>query len=294
MKQKDSTLAWILLIGLALVWGSSFILMKKSLTAFSPQQVASIRIFSAALFFLPVLISKRKSLPLLGEWKYCLLAGLMGNLLPAFLFTWAGSHMSSSLAGVLNAITPLATLVVGALFFGRAITKKQTNGMLVGFVGCIILIFAGNKNTEGFDVSLNPYTLLILVATIMYGFNSNIIKNHLSHIPTLVLTTAILWSVGWIAGIVLLNTDFLAKISDPSTHIPLIYALILGILGTGIATIVFNYILQITSPIFTSSVTYLIPIVAVFWGVVDGEILTLQHTFGMLLILFGIYWVNRK
>ncbi len=290
IKQKSPNLTvWLLLILLAAIWGTSFILMKKSLVVYSSLQVGSIRILSAFLFFVPVLIAKRKEFPS-DKWKYFALSGLLGVFFPAFVFTIAGKHMASALSGALNSLTPLCTLIVGALFFAKTIKKLQIWGILLGLVGSSLLIFS--NITE--NISFNAYGFLILGATVMYGFNLNIVKNNLNEVPALIVTTGLLTVIGPMAAILLFTTDFLQVSSQSGSFWPMFYAIALGVVSTGLATVLFNRILQISSPVFASSVTYLIPIFAFIWGILDGESIGIQHFIGMGIILIGVYLVNKS
>jgi drug/metabolite transporter (DMT)-like permease len=287
--QSPSLSAWLLLALLATIWGSSFILMKKSLVVFSPDQVGSMRIFAAFLFFLPVLLSQFKKIPK-DKWLYFFLSGMLGSMLPALLFSVAGKHLDSGISGALNSTTPLFTLIVGALFFEQVIRKRQIWGIFLGFCGSLILIFA---NKSG-GISVNGYAFLVILATVMYGFNLNIIKKYLNNVPALIVTACVLASTGPIATAILFSGDFMEKAQTPEALIPLTFSIILGVVGTGIATVLFNRVLQMTTAVFSSSVTYLIPIVAVIWGILDGETISIWQILGMVIILFGVYLVNSK
>jgi drug/metabolite transporter (DMT)-like permease len=286
---KVPLMAWGLLIFLATIWGSSFILMKKSLAVFSPAQVGSMRITAAFLFFVPVLISQFKNIPK-GRWLYFLATGLLGSLLPAFLFSLAGAHLDSAIAGALNSTTPLFTLIVGVMFFNQTVTKRQTLGIILGFIGALALIFAKSSG----QLSINGYAFFVVLATVMYGFNLNIVKKYLNDVPALLTTTCLLACTGPIASTVLFSGDFIERCYQPEAFWPLTFSIILGVVGTGIATVIFNKMLQLTTPVFSSSVTYFIPIVALLWGIADGEQLLLQHFVGMAIILIGVYLVNKK
>ncbi|MBC7893722.1 MAG: DMT family transporter [Sphingobacteriaceae bacterium] len=287
---RPTPLAWGLLVILALTWGCSFMLVKKALVGFTAPQVGGMRIFAAFLFFLPILIAQRKHLPTRDRWGWCLLAGLLGNLIPALLFAAAGQELSSSVSGILNSFTPLFVLVVGVLFFKNKVRADQIVGMVFGLLGCALIILVGN----GGGFSLNGYALLVVLATVCYGFNLHVVRTFLSGIPSLALTAAIFATIGPLAGLLLLGTgDFLERAARPEALQPLVYAGILGVVGSGVAMILFNRLLQMTSAVFASSVTYLIPVVAVGWGLLDGEHLSLQQLLGMAVILVGVYLVNR-
>ncbi|MES2796866.1 MAG: DMT family transporter [Bacteroidota bacterium] len=287
---KTSALTvWLLLILLAAIWGTSFILMKKSLVVYSSLQVGSIRILSAFLFFIPILIAKRKQIPN-DKWLYFGLTGLLGVFFPAFIFTIAGKHLPSALSGALNSLTPLCTLIVGALFFTQKIKALQIWGILIGLIGSSLLIFSNISQ----PLTFNAFGLLILVATVMYGFNLNIVKKNLNEVPALIVTTGLLTVIGPLAAILLFSTDFWQISSQSESFWPLFYAVCLGVISTGLATVLFNHILQISSPVLASSVTYLIPIFAFMWGILDSETLLIQHFLGMAIILVGVFLVNKK
>ncbi len=280
---------WLLLLLLAAIWGTSFILVKKSLVGYSSVQVGSIRIVSAFLFFLPVLITKRKQFQP-KDWKYLAISGFLGVFFPAYIFALVGKFIPSALSGALNSLTPLFTLIVGALFFARNIKSIQLWGILLGLMGSTLLIFSNIAK----DFSFNIYGILVFLATLMYGFNLNIIKNKLNEVPAILVTTGLLSVIGPIAAIILFSTDFVEVTLKQENHWPLYYGIGLGVFSTGLATILFNKILQISTPVLASSVTYLIPIFAIIWGLLDGEQITIQHFTGMAIILIGVYLVNKS
>lgn len=287
-------LAWVLLFVLALVWGSSFILIKRSLAVFPPEQVAAGRIFFALLFFTPFLgvqarqVSTRQAVG--KQWLALLAAGLTGYLIPAFLFAEAGAHLNSSLAGALNALSPLFTLLIGVLFFGRVLRVWQVAGILLGLTGSILLIFY--SATGSFAV--NGYALLIVLATVCYGTNINIIGRYLSHLPALVSTAWLFAFVGPMAFLTLLTTDFFSRALLPTSGFSLATLICLGVLGSGVMSVIFNRIMQLASPLFASSVTYLMPGVALLWGVLDGETIYPIQFAGMSICLLGIWLINKS
>lgn len=287
---KNRVLAWVLLVTLALIWGSSFILIKRGLVGLTPYELGSLRIVAASFFLLPSAIKRfkhaeKKLMPFLVS------IGLLGSLVPSFLFGVAQTQLESSLTGVLNALTPIFTIIIGLIIYKQKQTPKVFLGILVGFVGTAILITAG----KGFSLdSINGYALFVVLATICYGSNLNIIKYHLSHLHALTVTSVSLILVGPLAAIYLFGfTDFVYKVVHvEGTMLATFYVCLLGVLGTAIALIIFNKVLQISDALFASSVTYIIPIVAVVWGVIDGEKLYLMHYFGMLAIGIGVYIAN--
>lgn len=287
------SLGWILLIILTLIWGSSFILIKRGLDVFDAGQVGALRMFSASLVLSPLAIRHFKSFNL-RQYFYLFIVGFMGSFVPAFLFAKAETGLGSAMAGVLNALTPMFVVIVGSLFFSQRIGGRTITGLLIGFVGTAILMFA---STDGAFSSLNYFGLYIVVATIMYGTNVNVIKYKLHDVKAVPLTsmafTLILPFAAYYLFIV--SDDFVYKVTSvPGAWMSVFYVTILGVVGTAMAMVLFNKLIQFVSPIFASSVTYLIPIVAVAWGLLDNEVLLTQHYIGMIVILAGVYITNRK
>ncbi len=292
MEKSPSVLAWSMLILLSLIWGSSFILIKRGLEVFSPIELGSLRIASASLFLAPIAISrfyriKRNHLALL------FIIGLMGSLLPAFFFAIAQTRLNSSLTGVLNALTPLFVLMMGIFFFKQKYVPGKLVGMIIGFAGTVALILSGSS---GQFSNFNYYALFVVLATIFYGVNLNVIKYYLADLKALTITSVSLLFMGPLAGMVLFGfTPFMDTMQyTEGAWLAFGYVMTLGVVGTALALIIFNNLVQMTTPVFTSSVTYIIPIVAVIWGVVDGEELYLVHYISMAAILAGVYLVNRK
>jgi drug/metabolite transporter (DMT)-like permease len=287
---QNPVLVWALLALLAVIWGSSFILVKKSLTVFDPSQVGSLRIAAAFCFFLPFFLANLKKIPF-NKLHLFFMVGCLGNLIPAYLFSLAGSKLDSGVSGALNSTTPLFTLIVGGLFFGNVITSRQTVGIVLGFVGALILILAG---ANGFQI--NGYAFYVILATVMYGFNLNITKKYLVglDLSPFLVTATIFMTIGPVAIAVLFNGDFIQKVQQPEALTPLIFSILLGVLGSAVAMVLFNKLIQVTSAVLASSVTYLIPIVAILWGILDGEAIQIQHFLGMGVILIGVYLVNKN
>ncbi len=283
-------LSWILLIMLAIIWGSSFILIKRGLDSFSPLQVGTLRISFAFIVMLPFAL---KSLGVVYRqyWKKILVIGFLGNLFPAILFATAETGISSSLAGILNALTPIMTLLAGIFFFSTGIKMLQSIGLTIGFLGSFALSFINNVGALG---EFNHYALFVVIATIMYGFVGNFIKKYLTIIHPVTLTALAMFSVGPLSIILLLSTDFVSRVSNNSdAWSSLGYLFILGAVGTAFALVLFNKLIQRTTAVFASSVTYLIPIMAVVWGILDGEDFFVMHLIGMGLIIVGVYLVNK-
>lgn len=283
-------LAWGLLVLLALVWGSSFILIKKSLLTYSIPEVAAGRVFFAFLFFIPVLIRSWKTIPkpLMG---FFFMSGMLGYLIPAFFFAMAQSKISSALAGTLNAVSPMFTMIIGVLFFAKTTNRMQLLGLAIALAGALMLVF-----TQGGVAMpvINYYALYIVLATVCYGTNINLVSRYYSELPAVVSTAWIFAGVGPIAFGILLFSHFFEKIVDPANLLPSSYLLGLGVLASGLMSVIFNRVIQLTSAVFAASVTYLMPIVALSWGMLDGEFIGLQQWVGTAVILLGVYLINRR
>ncbi len=287
---NNKQLRWFYLILLSLIWGSSFILLKKSLIGLTPIQVGAIRIILTAL---ALMIVGLKSIFTLSkkEWYYITLTAFLGTFFPAFLFAFAIKNIDSSIASILNSLTPLNTLVIGSLFFGFSFLRKQVIGIFLGLIGAVFLIYKGAQ--------INPeqnynYAFLIVLASIGYAYNVNILKKHLDHINALTITTGNFVLLLIPALIILLKTDFFESEITSTAKTSLLYLGLLSVFGTAFAKTIFNKLLQISSPIFSSSVTYLIPVVAIFWGVLDGEKISFSQFAAGGIILIGIYLTNRN
>jgi drug/metabolite transporter (DMT)-like permease len=288
---NSKTIPALTLLVLAAVWGSSFILIKKGLDSFNPVQVGCIRIVFAYLVLLPFALQNLKSV-YWQNWKKIFLLGIIANLVPAILFAAAETEITSSLAGILNSLTTIFTMLAGVFIFGTAMRLNQITGLIIGLTGSVTLGFVGGNGELG---QFNFYALFIVAATILYGINGNMVKVYFMKIPSLVLTALAIFSVGPIALIYLISSDFISIIyQNQGAWSSLGYLFLLGAVGTAFALILFNKLIQNTSAIFASTVTYLIPIIAVIWGVVDGEKLFLIHFTGMALIIGGVYLINKN
>lgn len=291
---KNSTapfVKWILMILLALIWGSSFILMKRGLIDFSPTQVASVRMLTAFICLLPFVISQIPKIEP-HQWKYIFATGILGNGIPAFLFTIAQTEVPSFMAGMLNSLTPLFTLIIGYFIFHSDVSFNKIAGVAVGLAGAISLIL---MNSGGSVAHVTWYPLLIVAATIMYGCSVNIIRHKLQNVEAIHISGFALWVVGPPTGIYLFTTDFIQKLNqNPHALVSLGYVLLLGIFGTAISIVLFNKLIKMSGALFASSVTYLIPIVAMLWGFSDHESLTIWHLVALGAILGGVYLINLK
>jgi drug/metabolite transporter (DMT)-like permease len=289
---KQSSLSWIILITLSLVWGSSFILMKKGMLAFSSEEVAALRISIASLFMFPFLIKHYK----IDFKKYLpglLIMGVFGNLIPAFLFTKAETQISSSLAGMLNALTPFFTMIIGVWLLKQKVIAQQLLGIIIGFLGASSLVFLGDSDVSNSDLR---YTIYVVLATLCYAISVNGIKYYLSDLNSI---TATVWSFTLIGPISLFylitKTDFQNKISEhPEALHSLGFISILAIVGSALSVIVYNTLIKQAGTVFAASCTYLIPIVAIGWGVFDGENIQLIHLLSITVIIIGVWMINRR
>ena len=282
---------WFYLIILSIVWGSSFILMKKALLGITPVQLGALRMIFTAIFLLSVAFSSIKKIKK-RHWKYIIYTALAGTFIPGFLFAFAITTIDSSIVSILNSFTPFNTLILGSIFFGFAFKKAQLYGVLIGLVGTSVLILKG--------ADLHPdqnywYALLIIIASVGYAFNANMLKKYLSDLDALAITTGNFLLLIIPATIVLCCTDFFETFDSGNEVLmhSLGYLVVLSVLGTGIAKTIYNKLVHISDPVFSSSVTYLIPLVAIFWGVLDGEKLSLIQVCSGAIILIGVYLVNK-
>lgn len=281
---------WGFLFLLALIWGSSFILIKKGLLGLTAFQLGSLRIIFAALFLLLIGFRSLVKIPH-HQWKYIALTSLFGTFIPAYLFAIAQTQIDSSISSILNSLTPLNTLLIGALFFGLDFRRNQIFGVLIGLLGSALLIWNGAVHHPNQNYY---YAFLVLIASICYATNVNLIKKYLSDLPPLSITTGNFLILLFPALAVLYSTGFFAMTHGETVQESVLYILILGVLGTGIANIIFFKLIQISSPVFATSVTYLIPVVAFFWGMLDQELLTPVQLFGAFIVLVGVYLSARK
>ena len=287
---KLPQLKWIILIALALIWGSSFILIKKGLIGLDPYQLGSLRIIFCAVF---LLVFGFRSLASIAQhqWKYIALTSLFGTFIPAYLFAIAQTQINSSVSSILNSLTPLNTLILGALVFGLDFKRTQILGIIIGFIGTILLIFNGALHHTNQNYW---YTILVLIASVCYAMNVNLIKKYLADMKPLTITTGNFLVMLLPAIIVLLCSDFLSVIHIETVRHSMIFIAVLGVLGTGIANVLFYKLIQISSPVFATSVTYLIPVVAFFWALLDNEMLTPIQFLGAFIILIGVYLSSKK
>jgi drug/metabolite transporter (DMT)-like permease len=283
---------WLYLTVLSIVWGSSYILIKWGLVALTPLQLGSLRLLITTIALLLVGYPSLRGLTRY-HWKWLAITGYVGTFLPAFLFAFAQQHIESAVAAILNALTPLLTLIFGVLFFKIKVLRKQYLGVAIGLMGSMGLVWGG-LSTSG---NLNPeYLLLIVMATCCYAINIHFLKIHLVQVGVMAITLGNFIFMAPVALIILLSSDFFSAktFEHPEIYTSIGYITVLALAGSAFAKYLFNKFVKITSAIFASSVTYTLPIVALFWGISDGETITAFQLFSTVIILFGVYLSHKK
>lgn len=292
MPDNNRLTAILLFVSLTLIWGTSFILIKQGLKVFAPDEVASLRVTAAALFLLPVGLSQFRDLKKEDYWKL-FASGMMAIFIPAFLFSAAQTRMDSSAAGILNALSPIFTMIIGAIVFNQRFKGYAVIGIILGFGGAVLLSLT---RSEGSISGINAYALLIVLACFFYGSNLNFVKYVIPDIRSLTITSVSVLLIGPLAAIYLFGfTDFTHKLATVEGAWKATgFIAILGLMSTAVAILLFNRLVKMTTPLFASSVTYVMPIVAVLWGLLDNEEIRSGHLIGMTAIIGGVYLANRK
>jgi drug/metabolite transporter (DMT)-like permease len=287
---ESKQLKWVYLVGLALIWGSSFILIKKGLIGLSALQVGSLRIIFAAIFLLLIGFKSLSKIPK-EKWKFIVMTSMFGTFVPAFLFAIAQTEIDSAVTSILNSLTPLNTLILGALVFGVGFERRQVWGVIIGLLGSLLLVFNGAMNHPNQNYY---YAIMVIIASICYAVNVNLIKKFLSDLSPVSITTGNFIVLLFPSLAILYFTGFSEVIQVEKVQHAVVFIMILGVVGTGIANIVFFKLIQMSSPVFATSVTYLIPVVAFFWGLLDNEMLTPVQFIGAFIILIGVYLSAKK
>ncbi|VXB41094.1 Permease [Flavobacterium sp. 9AF] len=288
---ENNNTKWYLLAFLGCVWGSSFILMQLGLKGVNSVQLGSLRILFAGLFLIVVGFKEIAKIPL-HKWKYIALTALCGTFFPVYLFALALSKIDGSVSSILNSLTPLNTLIVGLLLFGTSVERRQVFGVFIGFVGCLLLVLfgEGENTTENYS-----YALFILLASLFYGINVNLIKKYLSDLKPLTISTGNFLIIFIPALVVLYFSDFFAVATQEKVITSLGYIAVLGMIGTGLSNILFFKLIQLSSPVFAASVTYVIPVVAILLGYFFmNESLNFIQACGAFIVLLGVYLSSRK
>jgi len=282
---------WFYLISLSIIWGSSFILIKKALVGLEADQLGSLRIIFSSIIII-LIAWKRLSKITKLEWKWITISAFLGSFFPAFLFAFAEKEIDSAVASIINSIVPLNTVIIGMVLFNIRSTKRQIIGVLIGLAGTYMLIMSGIK--------LNPdqnylYSGFVILCSFLYALNVNIIKKYLQHLSALTITVGHFAVIILPAVIVFYFSDFdVNSLRNQETIDSIIYVLILAVFGTALAKILFNKLIKISSPVFASSVTYSMLIVSIFWGLVDGEKFSIYQLIATIIIILGVLLTNKK
>ena len=283
---------WIFLFLLALTWGSSFILIKKGLLGLSPFQLGSLRTVMSSLFIFTIGFKSLKTIQS-HQWKWIIITGFIGTFFPSFLFAFAETEVDSGIVSILNSLVPLNTVLIGLAVFKITSTKTQVFGVILGFVGASMLIFN--------SMELHPdqnylYAGFVILATVMYASSVNIIKRYLQDVKPIAIATGNFVAIIIPAILVLSFSNFFTTLTfeNESIYLSIGCVAILSLFGTVMAKIIFNSLIQISSPVFASSVAYLMPLVALLWGLLDGEVFGINQGLASSLILLGVYLVNKK
>jgi drug/metabolite transporter (DMT)-like permease len=288
---KRGFLNWFIFIVLSFIWGSSFVLMKEGLVALSAYQVASLRIVFSGIVLLPTAIKYFNKIPK-DKLLIIFMSGVLGSLLPAYLFCIAEEGIDSALAGTLNSLTPIFVIITGALFFKTKTTNNKVIGILISFTGSILLLLSKGNMQQGQHLM---YISFVVLATIFYGFNVNMVHKHLSNIGSLKIAAVALTLNAIPALLVLFFTGYF---NLPLTNTGILLSTgasaILGILGTAVASIIFYMLVKRAGAVFASMVTYGIPFIAILWGIIYKEEVGIKQVACLLLILFGVYFANRN
>jgi drug/metabolite transporter (DMT)-like permease len=282
---------WVTMLALALIWGSSFILMKKGLRSFDYMQVAAFRMFLSFLVLIPTYFKNIKKLTR-NNVLHIIIAGYAGIFFPAFLFTKAQTQISSSLAGMINSLAPFFALITGILLYKNKPTNFQVIGIFLGLIGALGLVSDGNM-LESFS-NINGYALFVVLATFGYGINANEVRFRLKGLTGVEITSLAFLFVGPPAGIYLLFTDFTPAFATPHWGLNLSFIFILAAFGSVLSLFMFNSLVHASSALFATSVTYIIPFFAIIWGVLDGERITVLQLISISAALVGVWLINKK
>lgn len=282
---------WLLLIVLSIIWGSSFILIKKGLEHFNAYEVGGLRVLIAAVLLLPFALKNIRKFPR-KNLKWLLLAAFTGNFFPMFLFPMAETEISSIIAGIVNSMMPIFVIIVGALLWKFGTTRRQITGVLISFTGACILAFGSGESGE---LRLFPI-LLLLLATLCYAISTTTVKKKLSDIPATVLSGFVFGFVLLLPSLISLTfTGFFQEFSFSHENLKGVgYAALLSVFGTGLAMMLNYRLLSISTPLFASTVTLLMPVVALFWGVLYGENLNSQQLIGGVIIIAGLIFLRAE
>jgi len=284
MAEKRKIWHWIALVVLSLIWGTSYILMKKGLESFSSLQVGALRILITFVCLLPIALKHFHHLNRTNILSIIII-GLFGSVIPAFLFPLAETKITSSLAGMLNSLTPVFTMVFGITIYKRKAIKNQIAGVILGLLGAIGLLYTGS-------FSFNMYGLLVVLATVLSGISSNEVSK-VKELNGIKITALSFFVTSPLAIGYLMFSDLSVPMHTVNWVRNLCFIGILAVLGSATALVIYYLLIRDTSPIFASSVTYFIPIVATLWGFADNEHFSSSMPISIVFIFAGVFIINR-
>ena len=288
---NDYNKKWFYLAILSLIWGSSFILIKKGLVGLNSVQLASLRMIFAASVIYIYSHNSIKKIPK-KSWKWIVITAYLGTFFPVYLISYGQTEIESGLASIITTVTPINTLIIGIIFFSLTFSIKQLFGLFIGLVGAVLLLYEASETNLNSNIY---FSFFIYLTTVGYAASVNLIKKYLTNIPPEAVTAGIFLSISPPAIIVLYFSDFTdLNFQDPLILKSIFFVLVLGVFGSAIAQTLFNKFVKISSPIFASAVTYTMPVVAIFWALIDGEILSIMQFFATAIILIGVYLVNKR
>ena len=288
---NDNNKKWFYLAILSLIWGSSFILIKKGLVGLNSVQLASLRMIFAASVIYIYSYNSIKKIPK-KSWKWIVITAYLGTFFPVYLISYGQTEIESGLASIITTVTPINTLIIGIIFFSLTFSVKQLLGLFIGLVGAVLLLYEASETNLNSNIY---FSFFIYLTTVGYAASVNLIKKYLTNIPPEAVTAGIFLSISPPAIIVLYFSDFTdLNFQDPLILKSIFFVLVLGVFGSAIAQTLFNKFVKIASPIFASAVTYTMPVVAIFWALIDGEILSIMQFFATAIILIGVYLVNKR
>ncbi len=256
-------------------------------------QIAAVRIFSAGFVFIPFAFFHFKKIPK-SKLGLVILSAVVGNLLPAFLFAEAITKLDSSLAGILNSLTPICVVIIGIFFFKDRIKSQKVWGVMTGFIGLVLLtILPMIMEKKMMSMENLGYTSLIIIATFLYGINVNMVGHYLKGLNPVHIATVSLSVMTIPSGLILWHQDFhLLNFKSINVQYSIWASVALGIAGSAIATALFYILVKKAGMLFASLVTYGIPFIALFWGFLDNEKITWVQWLCLGIILFGVYLAN--
>lgn len=288
---NDYNKKWFYLAILSLIWGSSFILIKKGLVGLNSVQLASLRMIFAASVIYIYSYNSIKKIPK-KSWKWIVITAYLGTFFPVYLISYGQTEIESGLASIITTVTPINTLIIGIIFFSLTFSIKQLLGLFIGLVGAVLLLYEASETNLNSNIY---FSFFIYLTTVGYAASVNLIKKYLTNIPPEAVTAGIFLSISPPAIIVLYFSDFTdLNFQDPLILKSIFFVLVLSVFGSAIAQTLFNKFVKISSPIFASAVTYTMPVVAIFWALIDGEILSIMQFFATAIILIGVYLVNKR